>query len=916
MAHYPRIYDGGGSGITDITFNNFFNSMTQSIGYPALSEGWYRIIDYKTTGYVLDRFWGREATYGCDMEADDVWTISGPEYNTPVEKLIVFVSIDKRSGFNRHQHRVFSELYPEDEIYWTWDFGIKWNMCPNRKDYPWNNSPITVSDTFRIEDRFDYDATLFSPNSSYDVPLQGLDDPAGVFYKQLDERAFFEWKHWRGYIYKRVDTERNIKGSYDWRHVFLARYSSQNTLTEPWNGATVYAPGDWVVGDDNWLYVSLLDQNDVNPVLYDSFNNPAAVDGTGGSLFAPGLGGTPTSAYAPLSTRRAWLRMWPSTYFWYSPWANGGNYHGKIFYIGNEQTDPNTNAIQPLTIAIPADEKPEYFRTFSGQWDGVSDMPYISNLTYIKNVDLGGPTWMPAGPEYRHHTAGKKGSKWYTQFDDNLGSQTSYQVTTTHPVDNYGKMSYVTDNLIVTFEQNRGKEGEWGYPDNHQLGNSQGGLVDGLKFGDNSGGNTFYVLPMNEEYRTKFWMELVNRVEGISSDIPRKKHYYGQGWMLLDTKQQIGGMELDTGEWTAIDIITPTWTNFDIESTQFGLREIEIWDESKFGANDFGSNFIGNVFFGALKFSDGNGKFNYGYPRVDSYDLSETVDGCFVGNTFKNSNRYNIFLHGMKNCTIDSSEASIIETAADLKVKYSSYNFLRDIYGMSMEESRYNTIYHAININSTGSMIHNYIDSIYSSTMEDGFWYNNVSMYNPVGAAYFNVPWPSNGSQNEEIKYVYKNGLYYESGFNHFGPGFSWNTIRGWAVSNDFRAQYTGNFRRDTDHGAWPWVDAPTYLEFNSFGESIHDNYIWNSVRCDYVPGAINSMNFYPGTARLMNSQFGKTIKPSVQYTGVDWIEFANEPLINFTDQYGQEQYQQWQSTSIVPDASAFGFGPTPYPDF
>ena len=72
-------------------------------------------------------------------------------------------------------------------------------------------------------------------------------------------------------------------------------------------------------------------------------------------------------------------------------------------------------------------------------------------------------------------------------------------------------------------------------------------------------------------------------------------------------------------------------------------------------------NFFGNVFFGAIRFSGEQ----YGEiisPYFDNAYLGASVDGAFHGCKFKNSNRFNLFLHGMSNVEIDSSESSILET--------------------------------------------------------------------------------------------------------------------------------------------------------------------------------------------------------------------------------------------------------------
>jgi hypothetical protein len=470
-------------------------------------------------------------------------------------------------------------------------------------------------------------------------------------------------------------------------------------------------------------------------------------------------------------------------------------------------------------------------------------------------------------------------------------------------------MSYVTDNHIITFP-------DTGSPDNDSNGHSLGGMIDGLKFGDNSAGNTFYVLPTRDAQRKKLWESVENAVGITPGSRPRKRHLYGRGWVIQNGTQQIGGMNPDLGTFTDIETIKPLYEAEEIQPDQFSFREVDIWNSSNFGGNDFGSNFIGNVFFGCLQHYDDSGFYTFSYGRIDSFDLSETVDGVFCGNTFKNSNRYNIFLHGMKNCSIGSSEACIIETAADLHCKYSVNDFIRDVYGMKMDESRYNSIFHAINIESSGLIAHNYIDSLYCSTMEDGFMYNNISMWLPIDAAYFDVPWPHK-QQEEEKAETYKSGRYYESGFNHYGPGFSLNTIRGWAISNDFRSQYTANYQLPVGKAELEWPLMPTYLEYNSFGEGISNNYIWNAVKCTFEPLSLIRKSLIPVDARLLNANFNKVIRSSAGYDpGVNrWVD-NKVPILSFIDSEGNEQLQRFNDNTTVIPFDFVTSTPTPCPNF
>jgi hypothetical protein len=267
----------------------------------------------------------------------------------------------------------------------------------------------------------------------------------------------------------------------------------------------------------------------------------------------------------------------------------------------------------------------------------------------------------------------------------------------------------------------------------------------------------------------------------------------------------------------------------------------------------------------------------------------------------------------MKNCSIGSSEACIIETAADLHCKYSVNDFIRDVYGMKMDESRYNSIFHAINIESSGLIAHNYLDSLYCSTMEDGFMYNNISMWLPIDDAYFDVPWPNADQEGEPLE-AFKFGSYFESGFNQYGPGFTRNTIRGWAINNVFSPTYTLNFQTNGAPGYdYQWPNAPTYLEGNTFGPSIANNYIWNAVNCEFHAYSINGINFEPLQAKLLNGQFNKVIRSSASYNGVRW-EHTGTPILSFIDSDGNEQLQRINdSTTVIPFA---GPTATPCPEF
>jgi hypothetical protein len=270
----------------------------------------------------------------------------------------------------------------------------------------------------------------------------------------------------------------------------------------------------------------------------------------------------------------------------------------------------------------------------------------------------------------------------------------------------------------------------------------------------------------------------------------------------------------------------------------------------------------------------------------------------------------------MKNCSIGSSEASIIETAADLQCKYSVNDFIRDIYGMKMDESRYNSIFHAVNVESSGLIAHNYLDSLYCSTMEDGFMYNNISMWLPIDAAYFDVPWPHK-QQEEGEEIIYKGGQYFESGFNHFGPGFTLNTIRGWAISNDFRSLYSGNYQKPIGKPEIEWPIVPTYLEYNSFGEGISYNYIWNAVKCTFLPLSIQNLMFSPADAKLLNTDFAKTIRSSSEYDPINnkWFD-SGVPILNFIDSDGNKQLQKWNDNTTVIPFDFVTSTPTPCPNF
>ena len=935
MAHYPKIFDftGGGS-VTDITFNKFFNSMGQFGGSPRLDEGWYRIVDHRTTGYVLDRQYTLMAggtehkTYGCFDAIDslsgsyaDIYQISS-DNNVESEPILVWVTIDKRSGFNRHQHRVYSEIHPQDEIHWTWDWGIDFKLIHEGLLSEWGFIYEYPYDIFLRELNFLTDSTLFSPDyQGYNRPLQSIE--YNDFYTiviQANER--YDWNYWRGYTYYRKDHEKNIEGSYDWRNVFLCRYSSMDWY-KGWESDVEYQQGDVLFGSDNWLYVSLVPKNrGFNPILYDSMNAPLANDPVSGnpSFIGAITGMEPTSPYAPLSSRRAWLRLWPRSYKWYSPWANGGNMLGKIYFYGDAQVDPTDRIAQPYFFELLCDYQPYYCKTFSGDEDNFSDKLTSSNLTYISNVNLGTKSYPPAGPDFRHRApkgpnppTGIRGPllagyPWNSSFDSDPGKNTFYTPTTIHPISNYDMMSYVNDNRIVTFPLNTDPS------DNIPEGNDKGGIIDGLKFGTNSMGNTFYVIPSDFSTRIKFWSDMESQYTGLL-DISRKNYNYSSGWMIPDDKQQFGGMNLDSGDATNISLgdFTNVSQLTNVASPFSSFNEIDMVENSRFGNNDFGDNFIGNVTFNALVHTSDDGRYPYNYPRVDDFKLTENIDGVFTGNKFKNNNRYNLFLHGTRNCTINTSEASIIETASELDVKSSMYDFLRNVYSLNMDDSRYNSIWSAININSSGSIMHNYLDSIYSSTMDDGFWYNDISMFWPDPYLVTPLPWPNGITEAPIRKDLYQDGYYYPSGFNKFGPGFAGNSIRGWAVSNTFRSNYYDNYKTNKDYA---WETCPTYLVNNMFGESIHGSYIWKSTSTEFEPRSFHDIQIDPANSFLLWLDFNKKVRLPGGFSSFSgtW-ELSDQPILSFGDNYGVEQFQLWQdSSSIVPFVA--GWGPTPYPGF
>jgi hypothetical protein len=897
MAHNTRLYQR--ENVIDITFNEFF---TRMVGYAKpMGEGWYRIVDFKTTGYLLDRTQDLVSqsdypmVYGCG----DFPTSVG---DTPIEPIIVRVTIEPNTGLNRHDHRVYSELFPNDEIYWTWDWGFLWD---------WYQSNIGKLPSSWFEKRFYTDATLFGPHPDHqdnDWPLQiieqsvGLSDPGVPQGQGADNSTIRDWhefdpnhkyfEYYRGFIYYRKDTKRNISGSYDWRNVYLARYSSEGDFNS-WNGGDSYKEGDVVIGGDGWIYVSLQQNTNQNPLRYDAYNNPESLSSTLGPLYVwDGLDVPPTSAFAPRSMRRAWLRLWPATYKWFSPWANGLSEAGDrlmTFYVGNQDLPYEFNKAleQPTYFELPANTL-YIVKTFSGENDSVSTLETDESIyESLFDIDLGGPSTVPNGPWYEPQQDAAQPGVWVNQFGDPFWEGhpagglyfEEYPSRITHPVSDY-RFSFVNDNRIVLIERKITEQGM-----------SRQGFIKNIRFGKNSAGNTFYSIPETKEQRVKMYETLYNYINNSTNSYPIHHLAYGNGWR--DTNNL--GNETALGEEQLDWPIPPRSGDIDINlgGLNLPIHQIDITPGSFFGDNDFGDNFIGNVFFGAIEFNGGQ------YQEVtssyfDNAYLGTNVDGAFHGCKFKNSNRYNLFLHGMSNVEIDSSEASILETLGNFKAIQVKSDLIRDCYETSIGKSWYNSLFHLIGVNHEGSMAHNYVDSLHSTSIGDAFWYNSIGFY------YQYIPKGTHPVQywfnTDEDPYKVK-GYYFESGQNRISNNFILNRHRGWILNCSFESKYVANFGgaiedRNVEQGA-------TYFEGNTIGPGIFENIFWKMYRTKIEGKATQSGKAFQ-FAQVLPAKFDKIMRNSAFWNGAEWEE--TETLLTWFDDNGVLQVQKWQdSTTVIP---------------
>jgi len=879
---------GPGTTTTDITFSNFWNGM---IGWSSfLTDGYYRIVDFRTTGYLLD-WWDNETWYGDP-------SISGApaKKGTDIEPIIVRVYTDGNTGFPRHDHRVVSEQNPYDEIYWEWDYGVLPTPAGGEVPTPWAENGYTTW-PYDVNTRFVNDATLFGarPSDYQDGwPLQSSPE------KHINNPAAqpTAWAAWRGFIYYREDTEKNIKGPYDWRQVWLRRYNSVAKKSNVWDSHTTYNMGDVVIGPDNWVYASLVGgNNNVNPAGYDMFNLPygtGAFDnqgGTGGIFSVPPCKDWGYHPYAPVDTRRFWLRFWPVIYNWFAPW---GNLNSKwndldnapdsdpysVYFVGNADFDYVSSGTfcQPISISMYPGE-PTEVRTFGGDNDNVSGEGGAFNLDYVSDIDLGTPSNVSQSG-YVHTDGLARG--WNPPFNDHPGGDTKYPREDVQG-NLYVGSSYVNDNRIVTFpyvalavapgSPVSPRDSALSY----LLGDPNGGFVSGIYFGSNSASNTFYVYPQDNSSRYKIW---ASEISGPTDPYFVNYTYGGQytlGAYDGSTPQSAGI------EWVENDLdydaYNDDWPNKD------RIAERDPFPTNTFGDCHFGDNFTGNVAFCAITWENVDEKTvrnNPSYLLVDDPSLTFPVDGVFRGVTMKTNNRYNIFLHGVNGLDIKSSDSTIFETISNNRGELSQFNICRNLTDVELGKSRYNSLYGLIGVYQSGTMIHNYIENVHNSSMKDGMWYNTMTFFNrgPKG-------WTIVADNRDWATFYISEG-------NTYSEGFQENRFRGSSIASSYGNYF---FKNGTLFPFGNESILPIDVRTSSFGPHQIDNSIGKFYNTTVETSAMNGLDVSRPT--YLQLYFNKRILRPTRWNaeGGSWT-YGDFPMIHFYDNSGYIFYQQYGSTS------------------
>lgn len=916
--------------VKDITFNEFFSRMVQYA--TPLGEGWYRITDFRTTGYVLDRYPENDPSlsihYG--TENDENGQANGNIARTELEPIIVKVTQDE-FGWNHHEERVYSEKYPTDEIYWKWDWGYQWS---------WQKNEMGWTDVPDRDLSFADDATLFgAAKAIFDTrwPLNTIEDtdpnsPGGIRVgppvqdtNYADPRYnYFKW--YRGFIYKRTCTVQNITASYDWRNVVLARYSTE-TDSIIWNGAQTYAIGQVVRGSDNWLYVSLLTNQNQDPTRYDAYNQPLAVDTNGVSLNPWWQGGTqipsapPTNAFAPMSMRRAWLKLWPYTFGWYSGWANEvvgktrGGVRGSVFEIGRGDynypqgvsTSTKNILTQPISFRLIPDTI-KYVRPFGPDGDSYTGNPLNSYLdvSNIFNVDLGGRCYTPdktlKQADRSLLTNGDQFQESLIGIENEEAGDIDYASIVNLPTGVY-RSSFVNDNRIVTFN-----------PEFKAYSREQGAITD-IRFGENSHSNTFFFMPFEIGTRLECQDALISLISQIQYGIGSAHNYslpfthlaYGAGWRYGPALAGPSELGIEPLEWP----ILITAENHGFDATYDNLHQVDIQNINGFSKVDFGSNFIGNVGFGAIRYYDGN-IFPSNYYYIDNPYLALNTDGCFSEVTFKNDNYYNLFLHGAYKTNIDTSDGCVIEGVTKFNAKHLSRCFIRDVYSTNLEESFYTSIFHSIALNQSGLMAHSYLDNVVSSNIKNGFWYNTLSFMGLIPSGDLKTANDFAWFYSEQGE-AGNNGTYYQRQGLDIGQHCMRNILKG----NIFHTSFDDQFKRNNstiDFGRFR-PQPYTFVDWSlcTFGKGIARNSFMGYMRtAEFKDFSIVAWEQnYDRQSLLQNLGINKTVQRSGRYNSPlrDWL--TSEPVIQWMSDDPMPMYWRWGDVNPSPSVPG-----SPYDSF
>jgi hypothetical protein len=914
--------------VIDIKFNEFYARMVKFAS--PLGEGWYRIVDYQTTGYILDRAPQEDPAvtmvYGCNNEEFGE-NANNMARNNP-EPLIVHVTQDE-NGWNHCDPRVYSELYPNDEIYWTWDWGYSWEWqisrgmtgVPERNTMLLGDATLAgAAETLYSEYQPLYTIEPTDPN----FPATDRVGPPNQDFNESDPHyPYFMW--YRGFIYKRTCTEKNITAPFDWRNVWLARYSTE-TDAIIWNGGQQYAIGSVVRGSDNWLYVCLLPNQNQDPTLYDAYNQPLANNIGGNSINPWWQNGTPyptappTNAFAPMSMRRAWLRLWPYTYAWFSPWVNvkfdKGN-RCQQFFIGrgdyNYGPGFGPTAKNRLTQPIPFRLTPDtlnFVRCLGPDTDSFTGDPRDVKMNTItnnlSNIDFGSRCYAPSKSTITINTEGISGGDKFQELmmgeEAQEAAEINYVRNISSPNGTY-RYSYVNDNRIVTFpvSQYYDKTTYWQ------------GEIKNIKFGEGSVGNTFFFVPTNPGARMEMNSGIASIIGQIQFGTPSPNYTipfthlaYGCGWRYELLQAENYELGIEPLRWP----IFPTEADHGFEPYWDNLHQIETRQSLGFGNVDFGSNFVGNVGFGAFSYTDGN-IFPINYSYVDNVYLSQNMDGCFSEVNFKSNNFYNLFLHGVYQTNIGSSVGSVFESVSKFNAKNVSMSFIRDAYSTNLDESIYTSIFHSIALNQTGLIAHSYLDNVVSSKIDNGFWFNTLSFMGRVPNDLKDpnqFGWPF---ATEDGNLQNNQGIYFQRQGLNIGKHCNWNILKG----NVFHTKIDDQFQRNNLAVNYFAFNRYAYIDWSlcDFGKSLVGNNMGGRIRVtEFKDRSINRWTQDPERQRLLPDINTKIVYGSGTYDGRSIPEWRpNEPVIHWMSSDPMPMYWKWGDISFSPSVPG-----SPYESF